>query len=115
MVAGEPQTASDELLAELRLLRLLRLDRGWTLDCVARRLDTGTSTIHNWETGVRVPRFESVTAYAAMLGYELVLRRRPEPLAVITPAQAARHRAALAAELGFIDDYVPSRPEAGAA
>ena len=98
--------AAHPLLAELRRIRI---EGGWTQDAVAACIRAGSrSTVGNWEAGTRTPNLESVTAYAAALGYELVLRRVVVEPDQVTPRQAKAHRAVLSrAALGHADDYVP--------
>jgi transcriptional regulator with XRE-family HTH domain len=88
-------------------LRQMRLNHGIKQAGVARRLGVGKTTLNNWEMGARMPTLAVVVAIADALGHDVVLRPKREPADVMTPERAARNRAALAAALGFADDYEP--------
>ena len=54
-----------------RTLKMLRAVGGYTQDEVARAIGTTVTNISHWETGLKVPRPEWLTALAKFYGVEV--------------------------------------------
>ena len=50
-----------------------RVKRGLSLRAVARASGVSVSCVHTWEHGVRAPSLHNLRAWAASLGYDLIL------------------------------------------
>jgi transcriptional regulator with XRE-family HTH domain len=58
-------------------LKKARLARGWTLQALARHLGKGTSTVWNWERGIREPRHDDLFAWAEALDHQVKFNTKP--------------------------------------
>jgi len=56
-----------------KLLREIRIEKGWTQNYVAGIMDISSENIARWERGETSPTLNSLEKWAAALGYEIDL------------------------------------------
>ncbi len=56
-----------------KLLREIRIEKGWTQNYVAGIMDISGENIARWERGETSPTLNSLEKWAAALGYEIDL------------------------------------------
>ena len=57
----------------IKLLREIRIERGWTQEKLAAKLGKHANQITAWESGLTNPRLDSLLLWANGLGYEFDL------------------------------------------
>jgi transcriptional regulator with XRE-family HTH domain len=67
---SEQQAEMDAIVSRLTTERA---KRGLSLREVARASGVSVSCVHTWEHGVRAPSLHNLRAWAASLGYDLIL------------------------------------------
>ena len=57
----------------IKLLREIRIERGWTQEELSAKLGKHVNQVTVWESGLTNPRLDSLLAWADALGYEFDL------------------------------------------
>ena len=57
----------------IKLLREIRVERGWTQEELSAKLGKHGNQVTVWESGLTNPRLDSLLAWADALGYEFDL------------------------------------------
>ena len=53
------------------VLRMLRMERGWSQNDLAERIHSTKSTVSNWEQGTRVPKIEKLEEIADLFNVDI--------------------------------------------
>ena len=60
----------------IKLLREIRIEKGWTQEKLAAKLGKHVNQVTVWESGLITPRLDSLLAWADALGYEFDLHMK---------------------------------------